>query len=78
MSKEGYSGPERQCTRDTTKWQEQRHRGSKQGHSRQMVDTTREHGWSWACGGAVSKRQSQRGVMHSQTISIPGPGALGP
>ena len=54
------------------KWQEQRHRGSKQGHSRQMVDTTREHGWSWACGGAVSKRQSQRGVMHSQTISIPG------
>ena len=54
------------------KWQEQRHRGSKQGHSRQMVDTTQERGWSWACRGAVSKRQSQRGVMQSQTISIPG------
>ena len=54
------------------KRQEQRHGGSKQGPSRQMVDTTQEHGWSWACGGAVSKRQSQRGVMHSQTISIPG------
>ena len=36
------------------------------------MDTIREHGWSWACGGAVSKTQSQRGVMHSQTISIPG------